>query len=339
MKPSNPMKSMTAVVIGALLVAGPAHAQRSDRADRAESLFKKGKQLLAQKRYPEACTAFEDSDRLDSGIGAKLNVARCYQEWGKLATAWRWFTDAERMAVKANDNRASQIRVLVDELDQSVPRLTVSAPKNMNLDRVVVKLDGSELAHAKLGVELRVDPGPHQIDTIVDGVKRSKTIPVERGGSAEVTLELPSAAVADTDQPAREPREPRDEYDPEQRQRRFRTIAGLSIAGGGLALAGFAGLMTLRARSNYDYAIDTHCMGATNMCDDIGLDSTRGARRRANISTVLTIGGVAAIAGGITLVILARKSSTESPRPGADALYLAPELTGDGGTLVLGGAF
>jgi len=78
-------------------LAGAAHA------DRADQLFKKGQKLLAEKRYAEACAAFEDSDRLDPEIGAKLNIARCYQEWGKLATAWRWYSEAEQMASKAGD--------------------------------------------------------------------------------------------------------------------------------------------------------------------------------------------------------------------------------------------
>src|SRR5512146_2492369 len=34
-------------------------------ADRADQLFKNGKKLLAEKKYAEACTAFEDSDRLE----------------------------------------------------------------------------------------------------------------------------------------------------------------------------------------------------------------------------------------------------------------------------------
>ena len=74
-----------------MLIAVLACAQPALAETKADTLFKKGKKLLAEKRYAEACTAFEDSDRLDPGIGAKLNVAKCYQEWGRLATAWRWF--------------------------------------------------------------------------------------------------------------------------------------------------------------------------------------------------------------------------------------------------------
>src|SRR5215510_12112983 len=110
-------------------------------ADRADQLFKQGKKLLAQKKYAEACAAFEESDRIDPEIGAKLNVARCYQEWGKLGTAWRWYVDAENMANHVNDDRARKIHALVEELDPSVPRLTIKVPPNADLTGVVIKLD------------------------------------------------------------------------------------------------------------------------------------------------------------------------------------------------------
>src|ERR1051325_10878017 len=98
------------LLVTAIAICGLATAAHADKADQ---LFKKGKRLLAQKKYAEACAAFEDSDRIDPEIGAKLNVAKCYEEWGKLATAWRWYTEAEKMAIKAGDDRATRIHALI----------------------------------------------------------------------------------------------------------------------------------------------------------------------------------------------------------------------------------
>src|SRR5262245_48414613 len=155
-------------------------------ADRADQLFKQGKKLLAQKKYAEACAAFEESDRIDPEIGAKLNVAKCYQDWGKLATAYRWYVDAENMASKVKDDRAKKIHSVMEELDPSVPRLTVRAPADADLASVVVKVDGVALDRSALGIAQRIDPGPHDIDTIVAGEKATQVIPVRRGSSAEV---------------------------------------------------------------------------------------------------------------------------------------------------------
>lgn len=298
-------------------------------ADRADQLFKKGKKLLAEKRYPEACAAFEDSDRIDPGIGAKLNVAKCYQEWGKLATAWRWFSDAEQLAKDTKDDRAVKIHALAAELDASVPRLTVKAPRNASTSGVVIKLDGVAFDTSALGTERRVDPGPHQIDYVVDGARQTRTIPVERGGSSEVMLDLPQQSRVAT------PREPRSSAEAGN-PGRTRRIIGIGVAGVGGAAVAIAGAITFQARGDYKDALTAYCRGAKDMCDAQGVTATHAARHRANLATVLALGGAVAVATGVVLYVTAPGKSSE----GAEhALYLAPSVGSDGGGLVLGGAF
>jgi len=315
------------VLVAGIVVCGLAGAAHADRADQ---LFKKGKKLLAEKRYPEACTAFEESDRLDPGIGTKLNVARCYQEWGKLATAWRWFSDAEQMAKEAKDDRAQKIHEIIEELDATVPRLTVKAPRDASTSDVVIKLDGIPFDVSALGIERRVDPGPHQIDYTVKGAKQSKVIPVERGGSSEVMLNLPKKSKTadklkvDSSVGASEQSE------------QTRRLIGLGVSGGGVVAMGVAGVLTLRARSDYKHAISAHCRGVGDMCDAIGQTATQSARHRANIATVVTVSGLAMV--GVGLFVYFTTPTTASH--GAEhALYLAPSIGGDGTGVVLGGAF
>jgi tetratricopeptide (TPR) repeat protein len=311
------------VAVGALAcgLAGVAHA------DRADQLFKKGKRFLAEQRYAEACTAFEDSDRLDPTIGAKLNVAKCYQEWGKLATAWRWFTDAARMAKDARDDRASKIRALVAELDASVPRLSLKLSRDPAPTSVVVKLDGVELAAATIETERRVDPGPHEIEYILDGTRQRKTIPIERGATTELLLELPRKAAT------RRPRavELAAEREDPGRPRR---LAGLGVSAAGVVAVGVAGYLGLGARRDYRNALAANCRGASDMCDADGLAATRAARSRANLATVITIGGAVAAAGGLVLYFTARPGRRDE-----HAWYLAPSIDGDGAAAVVGGAF
>jgi len=316
------------LVVGSLVAAvcalgGAAHA------DRADQLFKKGKKLLAEKKYAEACTAFEESDRLDPGIGAKVNVARCYQEWGKLATAWRWFTEAEKMAKDTKDDRASKIHALAEELDPSIPRLTVKIDHDADTSGVVIKLDGMPFDLSALGTERRVDPGPHQVDYTVGGATRSKMVPIERGGSSEITIDLPKKSRG----PAKPTVEPVAADGEAVRKRRF---IGLGITGGGVLAMGIARIVTLRARGDYNHAISAHCGGSTDTCDDVGLAATHSARRRANIATGITIGGLAAVAGGLVVYFTASRAAAHGEE---HALYLAPSLGGDGTGVVLGGAF
>jgi hypothetical protein len=305
-------------------LGGTAHA------DKADQLFKKGKKLLAEKKYAEACGAFEDSDRLDPAIGTKLNVAKCYEEWGKLAIAWRWFSDAEQMAKNANDERAAKIHRLIEELDPTVPRLTVRLPKGANIGDFSIKLDGVDLDKAAIGTERRVDPGPHQIDYIVNGTKQTKTVPVERGGSSEVTLDLPQTS--QTSSPKTGPPAAAAGAEPDPTRR----LLGLGVSSAGGLTVVIAGIVTLRARSDYKYALSTHCRGDTNMCDAAGLAVTHGARHRANIATIATIGGLAAVGGGLYLYFTAPKAASSRTE---HALYVAPSIDADASGVVFGGAF
>lgn len=343
---------IASLVIGSLIgsVAGAAHAQSA--AAQADQLFKKGKRLLAQKKYPEACAAFEQSDRLDPGIGAKLNVARCYQEWGKLATAWRWYVDAETMATSVRDGRAGKIHELVEALEPSVPRLTVKAPRGADLAGVLMTLDNAALEPSALGVEQRVDPGPHEVVTTVGGVRHRQVVPVERGNSAELVLELPSGGRTRDAARGSTPREPARQGSSSSATAavtgtadtdtgasvgsgRTRRFIGLGVAGAGVVAMGVAGLVTLGARGDYRKAITDHCQGATDMCDDDGISITHDAAHRANIATVVTLGGLAAVATGLIIYFTAPRT----PAPGEHALYLAPAVGADSGTLVLGGSF
>ncbi|HEX4420514.1 MAG TPA: hypothetical protein VH165_21510 [Kofleriaceae bacterium] len=327
---------MTVRTVGWALGAALAVLCGIAHADRADQLFKKGKRLLAEKHYAEACTAFQDSDRLDPGIGAKLNVARCYQEWGKLATAYRWFSEAEQLAKELKDDRAKKIRSLIDELEPSIPRLTVKAPADAITTNLVLSLDGKPLDPAQLGISQRVDPGPHQIDYTVDGRNQEKVIPIERGGSSELVLDLPvkhrkvakQAAAHDDDSggggglPVG-----------------TRKLIGLGVTGAGVVALGVAGIVTLHARTDYHHAIDAHCRGVTDMCDAVGQAAAASAKHRANIATGVSIGGLVAVAGGLIVFLTAPRGATPIERSDENAMYLAPLVSRDGGSLVLGGAF
>jgi hypothetical protein len=331
------------LLIASLVTCAVAGAASGDATSRADQLFKNGKRLLAQKRYSEACRAFEDSDRIDPGIGAKLNVAKCYQEWGKLATAWRWFVDAETMATSARDPRAKKIHELVAAIEPSVPRLTVKAPAGADLAGVLIRLDAVAFDPSGLGVEQRVDPGPHEVETTIAGVRQVKVVPVERGGVAEVVLDIPTASrtrdspvrTSRTRAPAGPPPDAVPAGEPARDPGRTRRLVSLGVAGAGVAAIGIAGLVTLGARGDYRDALAAHCRGATDMCDEQGLEITHSAAHRANIATVVTLGGLAAVAGGL----IAYFTTPRVPRAGEHALYLAPSVRGGGGAVVLGGEF
>ncbi len=324
---------MRALVLGLAMVAVAAPAFADTKAD---ALFNKGKKQLAAKKYAEACATFEQVDQLDPAIGAKVNVARCYEEWGKLARAYHWYVDAEQMATSTGDKRAPRIKELVETLDADVPRLTIKLTEGGDPAVARVKLDNED-ATGVLGQEQRVDPGPHLIEYEVGTEHKTKTVPLERGASTEVTLEVPKA----TGKRAAElvakatPAKPKPVTPPEAHPGRTRRIAGLVTASAGLVGLGISGVLTLGARSSYNDALAAHCMGAKNLCDDTGVELTGDARSKANTATVIAILGAVAVAGGVVLYVTAPKGKHAQEH----ALYVTPTLQPDGGGVAFGGGF
>lgn len=332
---------MRAAIIAIWIVVAAAPAAAQD----ADTLFEQGKRQLAAKQYAKACATFEKVDSIDPGIGAKLNVAKCYQEWGKLARAHRWYTDAEKMAVDTRDARAPKIKELIAALDPDVPRLTIRVPAGADAAAASITLDGAAVASSALGRETRVDPGPHEIAYRVSDQKKRKTVAMERGGKREITLELPSTGVA-------VPVLPDSGGDgatggdgisgsiaapsSSARPGRTRRIVGLSLAAAGVVSFGVASYLALDARSDYNSAIDDHCFGSKGTCTSDGIRLTSDARSQANLGTVFAIVGVAAAAGGVVLYLTA-PSGPKTERA-TEAMYVAPIL-GDGAGLVLGGRY
>ncbi len=322
---------MIRALVFVALVAGAAHAE-----SKADRLFAKGKKLLAQKKYEEACKAFEQSDGLDTGIGTKLNIARCYEEWGKIASALHWYQDAEQMAKDKKDPRAEKIKGLEDALDPDVPRLTIKAPDNADLD--TLRLDG---AATKINEPLPVDPGPHELVwTGVDGKPKTKLVPLEKGGSSEVKVDLPKRSKwkkkpGEEGKGTPEP-EPPKEVEPEGDGSSQR-IAGIAVAGAGLVAVGVATVLTVKARTKYNDALKADCNGDRTMCDDTGLSETASARHRANVSTVVALIGAGAMGGGALLFFLAPHGAATVKSE--HAFYLVPQLDADGAAVLLGGRF
>jgi tetratricopeptide (TPR) repeat protein len=320
------MKLALAVSTVALLAA-PAFA------DKADELFKQGKKLMAEKKFAEACPKLEKSFEIDATIGTELNIGRCYEEWGKLGKAYRAYTDALKRADEAKDNRAPKIKELIAKLEPSVPHLVIHIPEGAETAGLQVAIDG--VAVTDLTAPQLVDPGPKSIEyALGSGPRKSKLVPMERGGTSEITLELPKAKTEKVEKvsdkvvvaPKPVPEAPAPNVGHGQR------VAGVVIAGAGVVTVGISTYLALAARSKYNDALAANCMGMTNACNMQGLTDTHDARSAANTATIIGGVGVAALAAGIIVYVIApHASSTEH------ALYVAPTANGTG--LAFGGRF
>src|SRR6516165_8666630 len=97
-------------VLAAAMLAGlsvwlaPAALQAAGDEAEARVLFFEARKLVAAGQYSSACPKFEESYRLDPGIGTNFNLADCYEHTGRIASAWARFLD-----VAASTRAAGQI--------------------------------------------------------------------------------------------------------------------------------------------------------------------------------------------------------------------------------------
>jgi biotin carboxyl carrier protein len=151
-------------LLGTTLVTAPAFAQASEADVRA------ARQLFVDAEHDEDAGRWSDAyDKLQRVAAVKLtagvryHLALCQEKLGKLATALDGFHDAQKQA-QADDAR-DVLRLVgkeLEELEPRVPKLTIHVVPPV--DDAVVRLDGTAIAKALVGVAIPLDPGSHTVE-------------------------------------------------------------------------------------------------------------------------------------------------------------------------------
>jgi hypothetical protein len=171
----------------------------------ARVLFTEGRKLSANGDYGAACPKFEESFRLDPGIGTSFNLADCWEHIGRTASAWARFLDVAASARAAGQfDRERLARQRAEALEPSLSRLVVEvtvAGQGLSVER-----DGLALRDASWGIAVPVDPGPHLVEASAPGKKKwSNSVPVPAGGEL-VAVAIPE--LEDQPQPRDTPASP-----------------------------------------------------------------------------------------------------------------------------------
>ena len=321
------MRSLSVVVIFALganvASADPATKQRADK------LFEDGRKYLANGEYSLACTAFEESQAVEPAIGTQLNIALCYEKWGKLAAAYTGYLDAERQAREVKDKRSTVARKQADALEPKLARLRVTLPDG--IDRYAIYLlDAKEIDAAKLAGELVLDPGPHVIEVRVAGTPPTQnTITLQAGQRAKLELAQP-AAPAKQPAPVVEAKPAPPQPAPTTTRSKPQLYGGIGLVSAGVVTMGIATAIALDARSDYNAAKERCPDGLCASLADF--EATNDARDRARTMTWVFVGGAAVATVG-TILILTSKRSTPRER-----ISVTPTISGTSAGIAIGGA-
>src|SRR5262249_31341588 len=147
--------------------------------------------LIKEKKFPEACAAFEQSQKLDPQNGTLFNLAGCYTHIGKLASAWAAYK--ELASVDTNDKRKKQSAKEAQALEKRLPKLLLKAqtpPAGL-----VVTLDGVDVT-GLLGSDSPIDLGAHQVHATAPKLKDfDQTVAIsDEGKTVTVAIELAATA-------------------------------------------------------------------------------------------------------------------------------------------------
>jgi len=281
----RPALSLLCVAV-ALTCVHPAGAQSKGAA--AESLFEEGRKAMDSKDFDTACTRFRESNRIDPAPGTVLNLARCEEARGKLATAWELYRRALEELPEGDDRRPVASK-LVDALTPRLPKLTIrlraGAPTG-----TVVRLGEVELAAGSLGVPVPVDPG--EISLIVKSPgRRERTVAVTLSETERREIEVEPGEPSGGDASS-----PIGAKGGSSRSTVGWVVGGVGLAG--LVVGSVTGAMLLGKKKT----VDDNC-NADKLCTQAGTDAAESGRSLAPWTTAGLIVGVAGIGVGAYLVL------------------------------------
>jgi serine/threonine-protein kinase len=321
-------------------------ASAADAADAAasEALFNRGRQLMSEGRYAEACPKLAESQRLDPGAGTALNLAECYEKQGKTATAWVTWLEAATLAKQAGQaDREDFARGRAKALEGRLPRLLIEVAPNAAVAGLRVTRSGTEVREASFGIALPVDPGEQVVEASAPGYQPWRGVTkVEPGAQATVRIPqlvpasatpapAPSAAsgapapiatptpasASGAAAPAAPPPFVADTPPRTGSARRTVGIVLTSVGGGVLALGG---VFALSAKSLSDESKDDCRPDNQNLCNEDGVQKRKDAVATGNMATVLAIGGTAILGTGAILWMTApSKTQVGAMTNGSDA--------------------
>jgi hypothetical protein len=168
----------------------------------ARVLFNEGRRLVDSGHYVEGCAKFEESLKLDPGVGTSFNLADCQERIGRTASAWaRFLNVAAATRLEGQQERERVARARASALEPRLSRLTIDV--GAKTTGLVIERDGLPVDAAAWGVPLPVDPGTHVVVARAPGAKEwSQTTSIPEGPSNVLLVVPPLESLPSSLEPA-----------------------------------------------------------------------------------------------------------------------------------------
>jgi len=336
------MRAAHFVLAGSLLVtvATPARAQdqQAENVAAARSLGIQGVQLADAGKCPEAIEKLSRAESLYHAPTILGRLGECQVAVGQIVLGTENLNRVVREQLPANAPKAfktAQERA-ARVLEKALPRI---AYLTVNVEppeaQTSVRVAGSPVPSALLGVERPTDPGKREVVATAPGFLEARTeVELAEGGHQAVTLKLvpdPSVAVVvppPVTTPAPVTTAPATTEQDSSGSGKTVAFVMLGVGGVGLVTGGITGFLAIQKKGDLD------CPNKT--CTGSQADELDSANTLALVSTIgFGVGAAAAAVGAILLIT----SSSNDEKPAAARLsgvrvhpYLGPKSAGLTGT-------
>jgi hypothetical protein len=320
----------------------------------AEAMFGEGDSLMKQGKLPEACDAFEASNKLEPRAGTLIRLGECREKNKQIASAWSAYKDA---LTRVKDPKKKAIATAkVTELEKRLSYLTINVPDASKLDGLALARNGTLVDPVLWNHAIPINGGEY---TIVGRAPKHAdwsttiTVPAEAGKiTIDVPkLEAPKKQVTPPTPPIVETRpvSPPPKHDLPAPKHAQDTDTGPSPpmwTGKRKAAVGLAGVAVVgvvvgallgssaKGKQNDAYALcpdpQTPCADAATSNDLIS--SGQGLALGANVT--FGVAGVAAIAAGVLWFTGAPERDTRG-----HGVVVVPKAAPDGVGLAVAGRF
>ena len=173
-----------------LAFSNPATAQTSTELERGRNLFRQALSMEVAGDWAGALSRLESVSRIKMTPQVRFHQARCKEHLGRLTEALGDYRLAEYEAIQSNAAEVGEIRGARQELEIRVPRLVIRLSRE--LTNSSVELDGIALGDSRLGKEIPVDPGEHQLAVRTpDGQSFVKHLRIAETTVERVTIDPP----------------------------------------------------------------------------------------------------------------------------------------------------
>ncbi len=244
-------------ISGALTVLSLGSPARADEAA-ARALFDDGVRLMNSHAYAEACPKLDAAIALDRGaLGGLLQAGRCYEEAGRLATAWARYRDAVDLGTRRGDARAGQAQEAIGRIEPRLAKLRIVVPPPIERDgNAEIRHDGSPIPRPLWVSAFPIDAGKHRFDVEATGFTNWSTeLQVHDGETATLTIpELSPTTRTRTDVDAAVVGPTRGAVDAPGAGSSSPTWPIVTLVAGGVTLAGTVAFAVLWASYDAEYA-------------------------------------------------------------------------------------